>query len=161
MDDRLLRAGEILDLAIQMEHQGIAFYQACAKASFGPPVVLVFEHLITAEEHHARIFAEMKTGLRQEAGSEEHFHEVRDYLEKLISHRMSPETKRALEIVPEIADAVEAVEIAIEFEKKSVLLYSALNQLIGPAEKEIIERIIAEEHTHIHRLVDLLNELES
>jgi rubrerythrin len=161
MNDLFLHAGEILDLAIQMEHRGVTFHEACTKASLGPPIVLVFEHLIAAEQNHARIFAEMKARPPQVRVSEKHSRGVQDYMEKLISDRMSPETKRALRIVPEIADPVEAVEIAMEFEKKSVLLYSALNRLMGPADKEIIEKIIAEEHTHIHRLVDLLHELEN
>jgi len=161
MNGPLLGAGEILNLAIQMEHKGLAFYQACAKASFGPPIVLVFEHLITAEQTHARIFAEMKRRLPPEVVSKTDAGEAQRYIEKLIGERISPETERALNTVAEIADPIEAVEIAMEFEKKSILLYSALNQLIDSSEKQILEKVIAEEHNHIRRLVDLLHELES
>jgi len=161
MNDPFLGAGTILDLAIQMEHKGLAFYQACAQASLGPPTVLVFEHLVAAEQTHARIFAEMKRRLPREVVSETDAGEAQRYIEKLIGERISPETERALNTVAEIADPIEAVEIAMEFEKKSILLYSALNQLIGPSEKQILEKVIAEEHNHIRRLVDLLHELES
>lgn len=161
MKGPLLSAGEILDLAIQMEHRGVAFYGACTKASFGPPIVLVFEHLMAAEQNHARIFAEMKRRLAPEVIPEADSRNIRHYMEKLIGDRIAPETKRALDIVPEIVDPVEAVEIAIGFEKKSILLYSAMDQLIGQVEKEIIGKIVAEEHSHVRRLVDLLHELEN
>jgi len=161
MNGPFLGAGTILELAIQMEHKGLAFYQACARASLGPLTVLVFEHLIAAEQTHARIFAEMKRRLPPKAVPESDSGEVRRYIEKLIGERISPETERALNTVAEIADPIEAVEIAVEFEKKSILLYSALNQIIGPSEKQILEKVIAEEHSHIRRLVDLLNELEN
>ncbi|MBI4964106.1 MAG: ferritin family protein [Desulfomonile tiedjei] len=161
MDDPFLRPAEILDLAIEMEHEGLGFYKACAKASLGPPVTLVFEHLIAAEQRHVRVFADMKRRLAGEALPEGHSVEVRRYIEKLIWDRVSSATDQILSTVPEIADPVEAVEIAMEFERKSIQLYPALKELLAPTESEIIETVIAEEHDHISRLMDLLHELES
>jgi rubrerythrin len=161
MKGQSLSAGELLDLAIQMERRGATFYKACAKASLGPPIVLVFEHLITAEQEHARIFAEMKKMLTEEAIAETDCGDARSFIEKLIGDRIAPETKRVLNIVPEIYDPVEAVEFAIELEKKSILLFSAMSRVTRLTEKEVIERIISEEHSHVRSLVDLLNELET
>jgi rubrerythrin len=156
-----LSAGELLDLAIQMERRGATFYKACAKASLGPPIVLVFEHLKAAEQDHARIFAKMKKTLTEEALGETDSTSARGFIEKLIGDRIAPETERVLNIVPELFDPVDAVEFAIELERKSILLYSAMNQLVHLTEKEVIERIISEEHNHVRSLVDLLNELET
>lgn len=56
MTASIFRAGEVLDMAIQIENQGVDFYQACLDAALPPEVKMVFQYLLDEERDHIRIF---------------------------------------------------------------------------------------------------------
>ena len=60
---QIFRASEILDMAVQIEHQGLAFYQACVEASEEAGIRNVFRYMIDQERKHIEIFSQMKEGV--------------------------------------------------------------------------------------------------
>ena len=161
MEKNLLHSDEILDVAVELEQEGLAFYQACLKASPGPQIAPVFRHLIDQEQRHVRIFSQMKETLRTKGAPSAYSEEVRSHAERLMGSFAFGGTKEALSIASEIIDALEALDLALTLERKSIVLYSGLKQFMPSTEVKIIENVISEEHDHIRRLMELLTALES
>ena len=63
---------------------------------------------------------------------------------------------RLLSMAEQVTDAKEALQMAIGFEKETMLFYYDLRDKVSDADKPVIDRIIAEERTHVQRLSGLL-----
>jgi len=161
MQHPLFRAGEILDMAIQIEHDGVSFYNACVRAALGKEVEEVFRCLIDQEREHILVFTEMKEGMEDYPLPESYPGEARSYVESFIKDRVFYDPDRAAEQAGEIADPFRAIEFAIGFEQRSILFYSGIKQVVRASESEVIERVIDAEHTHIRRLLALRRQLET
>ena len=151
----MFRAGEVLDMAVQIEEQGLAFYESCAQASLGSETTEVFEYLIDQEKNHVKIFTRMKQGLDDFPLPESYPGETRSYIESFVKDRVfsSPED------AAHISEPREAVALAIGFEQRSILFYSAMKDAARQSEGGVIDRVIAQEHEHIRRLVKLQRDL--
>lgn len=157
----LFRAAEILDMAIQIEQQGVAFYQACSVAARAQKIREVFDFMIGQEQEHARTFSHMKEGLDDFRLPETYSGETRNYVDTFVKDRVFHEIEKASSDAGQVPDPFRAIEFAIEFQQRSILFYSGMKQIVRASENEIIERIISEEHDHIRRLLALRRDLES
>ena len=83
-----LPAGEVLDMAIRIERQGIRFYEACACSKLQPDVLDVFQRLIEQENLHVEIFSRMKTGLDDYALPETYSGEMRSYVDSFVQDQV-------------------------------------------------------------------------
>lgn len=155
----VFRAGEILDMAVQIEQQGLAFYESCADASLGAETTDVFEYLINQEKKHVEIFTRMKEGLDDSPIPESYPGETRSYIESFVRDRVFTSPEEAAQKAADISDPLEAIALAIGFEQRSILFYSAIKDAVRASEGEVIDEVIAQEHGHIRRLVKLQSDL--
>jgi rubrerythrin len=58
--NELLRVSEMLDMAVQIEQQGVAFYEGCVNSETDPLVKDMFHCLMNQEKEHARVFSGMR-----------------------------------------------------------------------------------------------------
>lgn len=72
MNQPMFRAGEIIDMAIQIEHQGLAFYDACVASPIGDKVEDVFDFLIGEKTKHIAICSSMKDKIKEDSLPEEY-----------------------------------------------------------------------------------------
>ena len=157
----LFRASEILDMAIRIEHQGLAFYQACVAADLGFRVEKVLKYLIEQEKRHISIFSQMKKGLRHFSLPESYAGEMGAYMEAFVKEKVFVEPREASKEVAELKDPFQAIRWAISFERRSIAFYAAMKQIVRASEKKIIDQVIDEERTHIQRLDELGKTLKS
>jgi rubrerythrin len=155
----VFRAGEILDMAVQIEQEGQAFYESCAHASLGPQTREVFEYLIDQEKNHVQVFTRMKQGLEDSPVPESYPGETRRYIESFVKDQVFSGPAQAAQKAAEISDPLEAVALAIGFEQRSIVFYSAMKEAVRSSEGAAIDQVIAEEHDHIRRLLKLLRDL--
>lgn len=155
----VFRAGEILDMAVQIEQQGLALYESCAHASLGPQTKTVFEYLIEQEKKHIEVFTRMKQGLENSPVPESYPGETRGYVQSFVSDQVFSSQAQAVKKAAEISDPLEAVALAIGFEQRSILFYSAMKEVVRSSEGAAIDEVIAEEHDHIRRLLKLQRDL--
>lgn len=157
----LFRAAEILDMAIQIEHQGLAFYQACMAAAREQKVREVFEFMIGQEKEHVETFSRMKEGLDEVRLPETYSGETRKYVDSFVKDRVFHEIEKASSDASQAPDPFRAIEFAIEFQQRSVHFYARIKHVVRASESEAVEKIISEEHGHIRCLLALREELES
>jgi len=159
MSRPLFQAAEVIDMAIEIERKGLAFYRGCTAARASEQVAEVFEFAAKQEQKHIELFARMKQDLDRYTVPESYPGETLAYVRGLIGDSIFGSVDEAACSAEELTDVDEAVEMAIDLERQSIAFYSGLRDLVRPSEHAAIDEIIAEEHRHIRRLVELQNEL--
>lgn len=162
MEKSIFRASEVLDMAVQVEEQGLSFYKACRQVeNLDGKVIRVLDYLIEQESRHREIFIRMKPGLQERPLLESYPGEMQSYIDGFVKDRIFQEINKAADAVSDINGIHQAIKLGIRFEKRSIDFYSAIKQVVRPSEHDVIENIIHEEHDHIRRLLKLRQELET
>ncbi len=159
MGKPLFQAAEILDMAIEIERQGLAFYSGCAAARATESVATVFEYAAEEERRHIETFSKMKRDLAEYTIPESYPGETRSYVRGFVGTRVFQSVDEATCSAEEMADELEAVEKAVELEHGAISFYTGAKELVRESEREIIDEIIAEEHQHIRNLLRLKHDL--
>ncbi len=141
---------DILDFAMGIEKEGMAYYKHLSNTSLGKDVVSIFAYLSEEEKRHYEIFA----ALRNNADAPP----LEDFA--ILS--------RAPEVFKGLADHFEtygvpathyynAYEKALRFEEKSVSFYTAaLTKINDDKQKELVAKILDQEKTHVQFITNLL-----
>ena len=147
--------GDIVDFAIEIETKGYEFYTETAKKFDRIKIIKLFHLLAEQELRHEHRFKQMKEKgatfipgdslakiydmYRHESGAAFIFGDpaaVRRHLES-------------------VASVEKAIDLAIAFEKDTVVLYAGIKKHIDNENKGFIEEIINEELEHIVKLMEL------
>ena len=161
MDMPLFQAAEVLDMAIEIERQGLAFYEGCTAARATESVAEVFEYAAEQERRHIERFAKMKRDLDEYTVPESYPGETLGYLRGFLKNRLYTSVDDASCSAEAIEDEMEALEMAVELERGTIGFYSGVKQVVRESERDVIDEIIDEEHGHIRRLLELKNALET
>jgi len=160
MKHPVFRAVEILDMAIQIEREGIEFYEACAAVTAQQNILEVFRHLMEQEQLHVETFSRMKVGVEDYSLPESYAGEMRSYVDSFVRDRVFYRPAEAFRKAPDIKDPLKAIEVGIGFEQRSILFYSAMKELIRHSESQVVDDVISQEHSHIRSLLALRHKLE-
>jgi rubrerythrin len=159
MEPSLFRASVIMDMAIQIEHHGIAFYRGCLQSPLGSKLNDVFNYLIDQEHNHIRIFSHMKKEVSEDTLPEDYPGEMQSYINASVKNEVFNSPAEAAQAAASLNSALEAVDFAIDFEKRSIQFYFEIQRRVRRSESEKISKIIAEENHHIQNLNNLRKQL--
>ncbi|MBN2736483.1 MAG: ferritin family protein [Spirochaetales bacterium] len=154
-------ADEIFELAINIEKNGAAFYRKAAAQQDLPDNKQALIQLAGMEDQHQKTFEEM----RQKLSTEEKTGSSYDPYDELSLYLVAAADLHGGEGSPDEASRLkgresmkEIITIAMGLERKSILYYLGLKDLVSEKQgKEKIEDIITEEKTHLVQLSRLLN----
>jgi rubrerythrin len=90
-----------------------------------------------------------------EAYAEEYFL----YLKALVDSVVFTDNQVAREMAQKVENVAEAIQIALSIEKDSILFYSEMRDLIRRSDREVINKIIEEEKSHLRQLLGLKKSL--
>ena len=152
MPASIFRAGEILDMAIRIERQGIAFYTACRDVVDAPDLAETFADLIDQEHDHIDVFRRMKTDGDDDRLPESFTGEYDRNTDAFVRDRVFSDPEAAADEVRRLGDARAAIDWAITFEEKSIGFYEWIKDRVRPSENAAIDRVIGQERQHIARL---------
>ncbi len=137
---------EVIEQAIRAERLGREFYTEMAQRfSEDDRVKKLFETLAEKELVHEERFKELMGILGDE--EPEGWDEVSEYMRAAVESEFFLGSDKALTKMKEIKNYQDAVEYALGFEKETLLYYIGIRKSIK--EKDIIDEIINEEHSHI------------
>jgi rubrerythrin len=151
---------EIVDIAKQIERQGEAFYEEALRHLKDSKIREVFAFLREEERRHGVVFEEL---LRKVGDSPQRWRQDEEYLaymRSLARNRVFPDLDAARAAAKELPDECAAIRCALGFEKDSILFLHELRTMVRPAEQETVDRLIAEEQSHVRRLQNLLDRAE-
>jgi rubrerythrin len=152
-----LQAADAVELAMGIEDSGEAFYRAVAKKSQTLEVRVLFEDLADQEVLHRATFEKMGKELGDDLlmGQEE-WEQYQEYLQATVQSALFEGPEKALAAAETVADENAAVRMAMGFEKETILFFYNVRDVVTGGRKEVIDRIIAQEKSHVRRLAGLL-----
>jgi len=137
---------EIIEQAIQTENLGNEFYTKMAeKFHDNKDLKKLFETLSAHEVRHGNSFVALKEKMKDE--EPEGWDEVTPYLMAIVDSEFFLGKDKCLPSLEHVKTALEAIDFALCFERETLLYYYALRE--ATKEKEILDKIIREEKSHI------------
>lgn len=155
----LFSASEVVTMAIEIEKNGMNFYNAMAAKSESDQAKELFTFLAAEEIKHKGTFQKMLDGLKKVELTANDQEEYNNYLGALTSSRVFNKNIDIDDFVQDLDDLA-ALNIAIEAEKDSILFYYELLEQALAEDRADIERVIKEEKSHYAKLTKLKNDLK-
>jgi rubrerythrin len=86
--------------------------------------------------------------------------EVGRYLKVISDSHFFAGSDKALNLIRQAVSPLAALDLALSFEKETMLFYYGITQVVRPKERGVVEEIIAQEQNHILCLSKLKDELK-
>jgi rubrerythrin len=152
-----LNASDIMDLAMQVEKNGEAFYRAVAKETRSAHTRALFEDLAAQETKHYAVFSRLAQTVREKPlMTDQEWDDYLKYMNTTVQSAFFEGSDKALAAARQVQDEKEAVRMAMGFEKETLLFFYDLRDAIHGSERSFVEKVMTEEKSHIRRLADLL-----
>ena len=154
----VLSPRELIDISISIEHLGIAFYDTLSHSTDKPSTAELFHRLADMERGHIAVFEQMikdTSGFNNEESCET---DQSDYLKAISDNAVFTNDMATSEAISRIDDDIQAIELAIQAEKDSIIFYYELQDILP--QKKLISDIITEEKNHLRLLNIVKNELK-
>lgn len=144
----MVSINDLLGVALKIEGVGYSFYTKLAERT-SDEIKNMFERLALQEKQHVEIFKRMlKKYEGKELGND--WEDTAGYLKSYAEISIFPRLNS--EEVP--ANFKEALDMAMEVEKDSIIFYSDLARYL-PSEKIAMDEVIDEERKHLKDLIGL------
>lgn len=156
----LFTGNQIVEMAITMEQDGRAFYVSAADSAPSAEVSRLCRRLADEELEHEQTFRAMLDETEgTEAWGESYAGEHAGYIQALLETRALPSAEQGEHLAGESVSGLEALEFALQFEKDTVLFYGEMLGFAKGRYRDTVEGIIAEEKTHVARILGLMQQL--
>ena len=152
-------ASEIVDIARQVERCGEAFYEHAARKVKNPRVAALFRHLQGEEVAHAGVFEKLLSRLALGPAEWRKDDDYVGYMRALADKRVFPNPDAAAEAVAALRDERAAIDLALRFEKDTILFLQGLRRMVQPEDASTLDDMVAEEETHVARLQAMAKDL--
>ncbi len=148
---------EIIEMAVQIERNGYAFYQEATKRKDLDHKSIEFISFLRDQElNHEKTFMALRDDTdMQDLELTQDWEMVSAYLKTIVDGRIFNSVESAIRKAAEAKDMNSLVDNAIIFEKDTLLYFHALSDSISnPKALIVLRRIINEEVSHVMRLND-------
>lgn len=151
---------EIVKFAIEIEKEGIVFYNKISKKTKNPGLNKIFQKLESDEKKHQKKFE----GILETLGHDENeylYHlenEYISYLHSFIEKTVFNKSKTE-QIAENMKSDLDAINYAIEKEENSIKFYENMKELTPKGNIPTINVIISEENLHIRALLEIKADL--
>jgi rubrerythrin len=148
---------EIIELAVQIEHNGYAFYNEAIKHKDLDNKSLELLTLLRDQELvHEKTFLGLRDDedLKQITLTQD-WEMVASYLKTITDSRIFNTEDAAIRLASESKEVLDIINYAIQFEKDTLLFFHTVKDTItGPKAQGAVARIIHEEISHVLKLND-------
>ncbi|MFC1980062.1 ferritin family protein [Chloroflexota bacterium] len=152
---------ELINIAIGIERTGIAFYDIMARSTRNGAVSEVFQYLADAERQHIQVFQGLLTDADKYQVTETYVGEYAAYVKALVDSAVFTDDFATGEMANRAESDIEAIELAINGEKDSILFYYEMKEIMPHPAQSMVNQIITEEKSHLRQLFGLKKELAS
>ncbi|HOV87645.1 MAG TPA: ferritin family protein [Syntrophobacteraceae bacterium] len=149
-------AAEVFQIAVEIEENGKAFYDKARELVTDPEVKKLFADLALEEVSHKKKFedfkAQLPSGLAAPTVSDPQ-HELDLYIKMMADQHVFRTTKELDAQVSKIQSAADALKLAIQFEKDSVLFFLSMQEATCEGKgRDLVTLLVKEEQEHVRRL---------
>lgn len=147
---------EIIDIGIQIEENGEAFYKNVAEKIKSDKAKDIFLFLQTEEIKHINMFksiAEEADSYNDDEGiyNDEYF----AYVKALASEHLFTNKGQGEILAQKVTTDIEAIEIGINFEKDSIIFYQEMTKMVTDNDLEVLNKVIEQEKMHLTKLTSI------
>jgi len=148
-------ADDVFTMAVRIEENGNLFYSGAAKTAQDPQVKKLFEDLAIMEEGHIKAFRDLRSKLPASFATDMVWDPeglAESYLQATAdTHIFTLEA--ASSRIAAVKGPVEALDMALQFEKDSVAFFLGMKEILPDASgKDQIDKLIMAEMDHIRML---------
>ncbi len=155
----MFSANQMIDIAIQTEQAGRAFYEAAVQHSDEPQVKSLCQWLGEEELVHEQTFRHMGQNLPPEIEPREWPTERAEFIDALLGSRFMPKPEQAQALV-EGMSAQDILDFALNFEKDTIIFFYEMRDMVPDSVVDKVNEIIAEEKAHVSRITKAKAALE-
>ena len=156
-------AGEAFKIALEIEENGRLFYEKAQSKTDDPEVKKIFAELGQEELNHKARFTVLLAELPQETTGSTVWdpqNEIDQYLKMTADMHVFRTSANVEDALAKIGGPVEALKLAIGFEKDSIIFFLEMQGLAEGADSaKKIGQLVKEEQTHLKKLSLLVNKL--
>jgi len=154
MMGKLFEVSELVRVAAEDEKAGIAFYTTLAEEAKSQDLRKTFEQMAEQEQFHYQRCQEMLASLGGHVEAETYPEEYNTYLHALTSDRAFPDETDARRQAKECQNDLAAVDLALRFERSTLVLLNEMRVLAPEQHRDIVVEITAEEQSHLVTLLE-------
>jgi len=151
----LFSGSEVVDLCIEIEKNGAAFYHALAESAKSEEVRKCALYFGGEEKKHQATFERMLGVLKDYQPVESYPGEYELYMKALADERVFTSDAVVKEMAAKVESDVEALTVAIGFEKDSILFLHEMHNLVPKSEYGTIDALMKEEKSHLRQLSEI------
>ncbi|MBN1317276.1 MAG: ferritin family protein [Anaerolineales bacterium] len=153
----VFKAADVIEMALQIEKNGEVFYKRVAEKIDSPVIKALFEDLAQQEIYHYQTFEKLaQTAWDSPMLTPSDWQDYLGYLDATVQSAFFEGSDKSLALADKVTGTKEAIQMAMGFEKETLLFFHDLQNMVPEGEKATVARIIAEEKTHLRRLASLL-----
>ena len=146
---RMFDVAELVQVAVDDEKSGVAFYEALAQKAHDATLKQTFKSLADQERHHQRRFEEMLKGLGGYKPPDTYADEYVSYVHALTTDRAFPDEAAAVRRAGECADDQAGIALALRFERDTLVLMNEMRGMVSEKDRAVVDELIAEEQQHV------------
>ncbi len=150
---------ELLDFAIAIETKGEELYRRLAAKCDNLQAAQLFHQLAEEESQHKADFVKMGEDFKEIHFRESYPGEYEEYLSNLIDNHLLYKAKDVDQLITKTCDAKSALELALNFEKDSLLFFMELSKLVVQNGQCTLEKLINTEQKHVNKLINTIKNL--
>lgn len=152
MDDRF-SVQQVVEIAIEIEKNGVTFYRSLAESADTARLRELFVYLAEEEKRHVARFQEILESTGGYRISEAYYAtQYMGYMKALADERVFRSDISVAEAADRARSPREAIDIAIGFEKDSILFLHEMCGLVPESDRGTIQKLLDEERDHVRRL---------
>lgn len=148
----LLNIVEILQFAVKIEQEGYKFYVQNMKRMDNAEILKLFQYLADEEFKHEHIFKNLLDKAGHFTPPETYRGEYEAYMQDFLKTNMFEKFRLIQDGMDSTQTIKNAIDTALDFEKNSIVFYTALKPYLGEENHQMIDKIISEELNHISRI---------
>ena len=144
---------EVIEIAIEIEKNGVTFYRSLVESADTSHLRELFVYLAEEEKRHVARFQEILEAIGGYQISEAYYAtQYMGYMKALADERVFKSDISVTEAANSARSPREAIDIAIGFEKESILFLHEMRVLVRESDRKTIQKLLDEERDHVRRL---------
>ena len=150
----MLSSAEIFGLAKEIEKSGQAYYRTIALSTQSQDLKELFDYLAAQELRHYRYFDQLARDYPELEVDGQEWEQTSAYIRATSDSRFFVGEDKAISLAKTVKEPVAAIDIAIGFEKDTLLFFYELLNVTPPKARDAAKAIVEEEKRHVQLLSD-------
>jgi rubrerythrin len=148
---------EILEFAVYIEERGYEFYIGAIKKFREARITKLFQYLADEEFKHEKVFKKLLKQSGEIKGRRDP--EYQAYMREFCKTHSLGDAEAVNAKLARVSSLKEILDMAMDFEKDSVIFFSQLKEMYARGNTAPVEKIIHEEMGHLRKIFQIKKEL--